>query len=528
MRQITFDLNQFNPCIPSPRYHVRGRFAPVKPPHAILPPVFIGSSARFCEALPVTKIKFGTDGWRAVIAQDFTFANVARVAQATADYWAGETANPNAEIFGRPLKVVVGYDRRFFSDRFAQITAEVFAGNGYEVILTPEPTPTPAVSYAVKDLGAVGGVMITASHNPPIFNGFKLKSYFGGSSGPQECQAVEAMLDRSPVRSLALAEALRAGKIIQSDIRPAHFRAIKRLVDFKLIAKSKLRVAHDALFGVGAGVFETLLAKTNCTVTTLNGKYDVLFGGICPEPLPKNYALGGAQLRRNPHDFCIVTDGDSDRIGAMDGRGGPLTNQQVIALLLHHLVRNRGGRGTVTKTFNTTAMVDKMCVAWNLPLTEVGIGFRFIAPELMKPGALFGAEESGSVGFANHIPEHDGLAAGLFLLEMLAMEKISVNKIWAKLEKEFGPHLYGRYDAHYPLEKRAALMASLKAHPPAKLLRSPLARVDSRDGVKYVAEDSTWLMLRGSGTEPVLRIYAEGKSDADCEKLLKLGRGLLR
>ncbi len=303
---------------------------------------------------------------------------------------------------------------------------------------------------------------------------------------------------------------------------------IKRLVDFELIAKSKLRVAHDALFGVGAGVFETLLAGTSCTVTTLNGAHDILFGGISPEPLPKNYALGGAQLRRNPHDICLVTDGDADRIGAMDGRGGPMTNQQVIALLLHHLVRNRGARGVVTKTFNTTAMVDKMCSAWNLPLTEVGIGFRFIAPELMKPGALFGAEESGSVGFANHIPERDGLAAGLFLLEMLAQEKISVNQLWANLEKYFGPHRYARFDAHYPLERRGALMEFLKSNPPEKLLRSPLANVDARDGVKFVAADSTWLMLRGSGTEPVLRIYAEAKSDVDVRKLLKLGEKLLR
>src|SRR5208283_3930696 len=175
----------------------------------------------------------------------------------------------------------------------------------------------------------------------------------------------------------------------------------------------------------------------------------------------------------------------------------------------HHLVCNRGGSGVVTKTFNTTAMVDKMCAAWNLPLTEVGIGFRFIAPELMRPGALFGAEESGSVGFANHIPERDGLAAGLFLLEMLAMEKVSVNKIYARLEKEFGSHRYARFDAQYPLEQRAELMECLKANPPQKLLHSPLAKVDGRDGVKFVANDSTWLMLRGSGTEPVLRIYAE-------------------
>ena len=473
----------------------------------------------------MSEIQFGTDGWRAVIAEDFTFANVARVAQATADFWKSGIGNRKSEVFGRKPKVVVGYDRRFFSDRFAQITAEVFAGNEFQVILTPEPTPTPSVSYAVKNLNAVGGVMITASHNPPIFNGFKLKSHFGGSSSAEECLAVEKMLDATAPRIGKIVN--RKSQIVNADVRPAHFAAIKRLVDFKLIARSKLRVAHDALFGVGAGVFETLLAGTSCHVTTLNGKYDVLFGGICPEPLPKNYVLGGAQLRRNPHDICLVTDGDSDRIGAMDGRGNPMTNQQVIALLLHHLVRNRGDRGVVTKTFNTTAMVDKMCAAWNLPLTEVGIGFRFIAPELLKPGALFGAEESGSVGFANHIPERDGLAAGLFLLEMLAMEKISVNKIYAKLEKEFGPHRYDRYDAHYPLEKRASLMEWLKTNPPKQLLRSPLVKVDTRDGVKFVAEDSTWLMLRGSGTEPVLRIYAEAQSDADLQKLLELGVSLL-
>ena len=468
-------------------------------------------------------IRFGTDGWRAVIAEDFTFANVARVAQATADFWKVEIRHPKSEIFRCEPKVVIGYDRRFLSDRFAQITAEVFAGNNFQVVLTPVPTPTPCISFAVKNLRAVGGVMITASHNPPQFNGFKLKSHFGGSSSAAECQAVEKVLDAATPKQIVN----RKSAIVNIDVRPAHFAAIKRLVDFKLIAKSKLRVAHDALFGVGAGVFETLLAKTSCQVTTLNGAHDILFGGICPEPLPKNYTLGSAQLRRHPHDICLVTDGDADRIGAMDGRGNPLTNQQVIALLLHHLVRNRGGRGVVTKTFNTTAMVDKMCAAWGLPLTEVGIGFRFIAPELMKPGALFGAEESGSVGFANHIPERDGLAAGLFLLEMLAMEKVSVNRIYARLEKEFGPHRYARFDAQYPLAKRAALMASLQANPPAKLLRSPLVKVDARDGVKFVAADSTWLMLRGSGTEPVLRIYAEAKSDADVQKLLKLGVSFL-
>ena len=472
----------------------------------------------------MSRIRFGTDGWRAVIAEDFTFANVACVAQAAADFWRSGIRDPGSAIFGREARVVVGYDRRFFSDRFAQTTAGVLAGNGFQVILTPEPTPTPCISYAVKKLGAVGGVIITASHNPPAFNGFKLKSYFGGSSGPEECRAVEGLLGRNAPPS---ADGPSKSGISVRDVRPAHFAAIKRLVDFQRVARSGLRVAHDALFGVGAGVFETLLAGTTCVVTTLNARRDVLFGGISPEPLPRNYALGGAQLRHHPHDICLVTDGDADRIGAMDGRGRPLTNQQVIALLLHHLVRNRGGRGGVTKTFNTTAMVDKMCAAWGLPLTEVGIGFRFIAPELMKPGALFGAEESGSIGFADHLPERDGLAAGLFLLEMLAMEKRSVNRIYSGLEKEFGPHRYGRCDTHFPLEKIPALMDRLKADPPRKLLRSPLAAVDARDGVKLVAADSTWLMLRGSGTEPVLRIYAEGRSDGDRDRLLRLGRSLL-
>ena len=240
----------------------------------------------------MSQIKFGTDGWRAIIAEDFTFANVARVAQATADYWQSETKNPKSEIFNHKLKVIIGYDRRFLSDRFAQITAEVFAGNNFEAVLTPEPTPTPCISFAVKNLGAVGGVMITASHNPPIFNGFKLKSHFGGSSDEATCKAVEKLLDKNPLQLKT-----KNLKLKTADIRPAHFAAIKKLVDFKLIAKSKLRVAHDALFGVGAGVFKTLLAKTNCKVTTLNGAHDILFGGICPEPLPKNYALGGAQLK---------------------------------------------------------------------------------------------------------------------------------------------------------------------------------------------------------------------------------------
>jgi phosphomannomutase len=473
----------------------------------------------------MTQIKFGTDGWRAVIAKDFTFANVARVAQATVDYWKSEVGNRKSEIFGRELKVIVGYDRRFLSDKFAQTTAEVFAGNDFQVVLTPEPTPTPSVSFAVKNLGAVGGVMITASHNPPSFNGFKLKSFYGGSSDSETCQAVESFLDKNPPQFKTQNSKL---KISIRDVRLAHYAALKKLVDFKLIAKSKLRFAHDALFGVGAGCFEQLLAGTTCKVTTLNGAHDVLFGGINPEPIEKNYARSQKFLRAHPHDICLVTDGDADRVGGMDGRGKYLSTHQIICLLLHHFIVNRKGRGRVVKALTTTSMVDKMCAFYNLPLVETGVGFKYICAEMLKGGVLLGAEESGGIGFPNHIPERDGIAAGLMLLELLATEKISVNKMLAKLEKQFGPHHYGRIDTHFPLEKRAALMEFLAKNPPGKLLRSPLAGMKTFDGVKFFAEDSSWLMLRGSGTEPILRIYAEAKSEADVQKLLKLGVSLTK
>lgn len=462
-------------------------------------------------------IKFGTDGWRAVIAEEFTFANVARVAQATADYW---KATP---VSGTEKLVVVGYDRRFLSDRFAQTTAEVMAGNGLKVLLTPAPTPTPSVSQAVRDRRAIGGVMITASHNPPSFNGFKLKSHYGGSSDPETCKGVEGFVDRHAIKNVPLSEAIAARQIVVKDVRPAHYTAIKKLVDFKLIAKSRLRFAHEALFGVGAGCFEQLLADTTCKVTTLNGAHDPLFGGINPEPIEKNYVRSQAYLRTHPHDLCLVTDGDADRVGGMDGRGNYLTTHKLICLLLHHLVHNRKLTGRVVKALTTTSMVDKMCSAWNLPLVETGVGFKYVCAEMLKGDVLLGAEESGGIGFPGHIPERDGIAAGLMLLEMLAMERGSVNQLVTKLEREFGPHEYDRIDTHYPLEQRAALIEHLKQNPPAKLLRSPVVAVKGFDGVKFVAQDGSWLMLRGSGTEPILRIYAEASTLANARKLLRLG-----
>ncbi len=465
----------------------------------------------------MAKIKFGTDGWRAIIAEDFTFSNLDRVAQATADQWASHP------VQGTEKKVVIGYDRRFLSNEFGARVAEVFAGNGFKVVLTSEPTPTPSVSYAVKHMNAVGGVMITASHNPPAFNGFKLKSHYGGSSESTECQAIEALLDKSAVKSMKLADAVKSGSVKIADIRPAHFKAIKKLVNFKLIAASKLRFAHEPLYGVGAGCFDELLEGTTCKVTTLNANHDPLFGGINPEPIAKNYVKTAAYLKKHPHDLCLVTDGDADRVGGMDGRGNALSTHQLISLLLRHFVVNRKGRGRVVKALTTTSMVDKMCAKFGLELVETGVGFKYVCAEMIKGGVLLGAEESGGIGFPGHVPERDGILAGMMLLEMLATEKKSMNQLIAELTKEYGPHHYGRIDTHFPLEKRAALMAFCAKNPPSKLLNSPLADVKSYDGVKFVAADGSWLMLRGSGTEPILRIYAETSSEAGVAKLLKLG-----
>jgi phosphomannomutase len=459
-------------------------------------------------------IKFGTDGWRAIIAEDFTFDNVMRVAQAAADYW------NSLPVAGTYKRVIVGYDRRFLSDQFARAVSEVLHANGFAVVLTDRPTPTPAVSCAVKAQRAIGGVMITASHNPPAFNGFKLKAHFGGSAEPEMCQAVESLLDQNPPRRLVLDNS-KSCKV--KNICPAHYRAIRKLVDFQLIARSKLRFAHDALFGVGAGCFAELLAGTSCRVTTLNGEHNPNFGGINPEPIPKNYGPSAAYLRKHPHDMCLVTDGDADRVGGMDGRGNPLSTHQIICLLLQHSLVNRHAHGRMIKALTTTSMVDKICAAHGLELIETGVGFKYIAAEMLKGNVILGAEESGGIGFPGHVPERDGILAGLMLLEMLAMERKPVNKLIARLEKEYGPHRYARIDAPFPFEKRAVLMDLCKKNPPSKLLRSPVTRVRSFDGVKYVAQDGSWLMLRGSGTEPILRIYAEAKSDADAQRLLKLG-----
>jgi phosphomannomutase len=255
----------------------------------------------------------------------------------------------------------------------------------------------------------------------------------------------------------------------------------------------------------------------------LNGQHDPNFGGINPEPIALNYGRSAAYLKKHPHDICLVTDGDADRVGGMDGHGRLLTTHQIICLLLHHFIVNRRSKGRVIKALTTTSMVDKMCAHYGLELVETGVGFKYICAEMLQGNVLLGFEESGGIGFPDLMPERDGIASGMMLLELLATERVSVNELLKRLVKQFGPHHYARLDTHFPLEKRPALMEFCKTNPPARLAGSPIAAVKSSDGVKFIAENGAWLMLRGSGTEPILRIYAEANSETGAQKLIAEG-----
>lgn len=464
-------------------------------------------------------IKFGTDGWRAVMAESFTFDNVRIVAQAIADYWKQSATS------GRQ-SAIVGYDRRFQSDAFARLVAEVLAANGIETICTHAPTPTPAVSYAVKVRSLVGGVMITASHNPPEFNGVKIKAHYAGSADPAITKAVESLLGKTPVRSEKFDAAQKRGAVRVENVTERYIERVKNYANFKLIADSGLHVAADAMYGAAGTIYETILAGTRCKVRTIHGEHNPLFGGVNPEPMPQNLVETGRLLKAQPADICIVNDGDADRLAAMDDHGEYINTHYVFALLLRHFVRNRKGQGIVVKALTTTSLLDKMCAKWGIELKETPVGFKYICDWMIKPGAnvLIGGEESGGIGFQGHIPERDGILAGMLLLELLATEQKKPSEIIADINREFGPHFYHRIDPHFTLEKIPALLEHVKTRPPKDLAGSPFERLTHYDGVKMYAKDGSWLMIRGSGTEPIIRIYAESNSPERVQKLIAQGQ----
>jgi alpha-D-glucose phosphate-specific phosphoglucomutase len=477
-------------------------------------------------------IGFGTDGWRAVIADTFTFANLRLIAQAVAD-----AINKQHEG-SEPPAVVVGYDTRFLSDRFAAEAARVLAGNGIIAWLTRTDAPTPAISYNVKKMGADAGIVITASHNPPRYNGFKLKAPYGGSATAEQCALVEDELVANERRArgpnmLDYEKALEMGLIRRFDPSWEYYQHLSSLVDVDKISERELNIVSDAMWGAGRGAFLTILSRSRCRVSEIRAVLNPGFGGIHPEPISRYLNELVAAVQRVQADVGLATDGDADRIGAIDALGNFVDPHHVFALTLRHLVENRGQRGAVVKTVSTTFMINNLCEKYGLPLHETPVGFNHIADLMMQEDVLIGGEESGGISIRGHIPEGDGILMGLMLLEIMAQTRAPLHEIIADLQANFGPAHYGRIDTvlSKQLPKRE-MVERLSNGAPGTLIGERVSKVDTLDGVKFYLEDKSWLLIRPSGTEPVLRIYAEARTPDAVQGLLKegsqMGENLIR
>lgn len=464
-------------------------------------------------------IKFGTDGWRAVISDEFTFDNVRVVAQAVADYLATH------RLITHQAEMVVGYDTRFLSNRYAQLVSEVLVGNGIKVILSDRPIPTPVTSFTIKAKKLVGGIMITASHNPPHYNGIKLKTSYAGPAEPKITGEIEALLYRTTPKFIPFDNAKRDSRLKILDLRKPYLKYVQSFVDMNVIRKSRLKIMLDVMHGVSSGYLASILQGSLSRLKTINENPDPLFGGIQPEPLAHNLKELVSLTKKGRYDIGIANDGDGDRIGAVTEQGRFLTPGQILCLLLIHLVEDKKMSGGVVKTISNTSLIDKLALQYGLKLYETPVGFKHIAKLMGEEDILIGGEESGGIGVKGFIPERDGTLLALLLLEMMAMRRQSISEILADIEKRFGRLFYLREDLYYPEASRSDL-THLEKNPPDKLVGSPVKEIKSYDGLKIFDKSGNWLMLRLSGTEPILRIYAEASSLKRARELLEFGKRL--
>ena len=467
-------------------------------------------------------IKFGTDGWRAVISDTFTFANLRLVAQAIADYVLEEAGDDRPEV-------IVGFDTRFLSDRYATEVSRVMAGNNIVAHLTRADAPTPAISYAVVHKEAVAGVVITASHNPPRYNGLKLKAAFGGTALPGQADRVEAHLVRNQEAArgpnvMEYQAALGKGLICHFDPAWAYYEHLGQLVNLDVISNGELRVVTDAMYGSGRKCIADMLARTRCRVHEIRGEMNPGFGGIHPEPIARYLSALGADIQSYHADLGLATDGDGDRIGAMDAHGNFVDPHHIFALALRYLVEERGWSGTVVKSISTTRLVDRLAVRYGLPLVETPVGFNHIADHMLNGDVLIGGEESGGMSIKGHIPEGDGVLMGLLLLEIVSAAGAPLHELVADLQADVGPTCYTRRDI--PLRRpvaKAEMVARLTGDVPDALGGQEIVEVKTLDGVQYLLADDSWLLIRPSGTEPVLRVYAEARESGMVKALLSYG-----
>ena len=473
-------------------------------------------------------IHFGTDGWRAVISDTFTFSNLRMVSQAIADAVASEHWEKSVDVDSK--KIVVGFDTRFLSDRFAGEVARVLAANGFTVLLAQSDSPTPAISFAVRDQKAIAGVMITASHNARRYNGIKLKGAFGGSALPEQCRRVEVYINDNEQQArgpnlMDFLKAREAGLIQKFNPLPAYFDHLRTLIRTDVIADNPQRFVVDAMYGSGRGVIKSFLQGTGCEILEIRGEMNPGFGGVHPEPIAKYLGPLASAVSAGLGNFGLVTDGDADRIGAMDERGAFIDPHKIMALSLKYLVEKRGWSGAVVRTVSTTRMIDRLAKRYGLKLHETPVGFNHIADYMMKEEVLIGGEESGGISFKGHIPEGDGPIMGLLLVEMIAAGKKPLVEMVDELLTEVGPVVYERIDLRLsrPVAK-AEMTDFLTQKAPKQIGGEKVTEISQRDGVKYIMSDDSWLLIRPSGTEPVLRVYAEGRSPEMVKALIGFGR----
>ena len=471
-------------------------------------------------------IKFGTDGWRGVIASDFTFDNVRTAAAAVAAYLHAGKDPAQAPEKG----LCIGYDSRFLSEAFARTCAEVVAATGIPVKLAREITPTPALSFGVRGLGAAGGIMITSSHNPAQWNGVKYKAWFGGSGSPAIIAEIESFLGAPVVK------AAQPAAIEEVDFIAPYMEAIEKFADLGLIAKSGFKFGIDSMYGAGRELIAGIFTRIGVDFVQIRGHVDPLFPGINPEPIEPNIRALGEAVVANKCDAGLCTDGDADRIGAVDEHGEFVDPHKIFSVLLEWVLKRKGWPGDVTRAFNTTKMLDRICAKYGRTIHEHGIGFKYVVDYMQQQEIVMGGEESGGIGFQRHLPERDGLLNALLLANVMAEEKKTLGQLVADLQAEYGEHQYGRIDLHIPDEVKNRAIARAKALRPGETAFAgmPILRVETLDGVKFYLDNpeaktkpnaaETWLLLRASGTEPLMRIYSESCSKESVAKLLEAGR----
>lgn len=462
------------------------------------------------------KIRFGTDGWRGIIADTYTFENVKIIGQALADYL--------HEIGTADKGIAVGYDHRFMSEKYAELMAQVAAANGIKVILGNQAVPTPALSFAVKHFQCAGGIMITASHNPPEYNGVKFKGDYGGSAIPEITQEIEKHLYKFSPKTAG--SAIKK-KIETTDLIKPYLTQLRSLVDLDKISKKKFRVVHDAMYGSGKNHLAKLLEDTDCEVISIRSNRDCLFGGILPEPIPKNLELFSKTVREQKADLGIATDGDADRFGVVESNGQYIWPHYTIPLLYEHLTKNRGWTGNAVRTVSLASIIDEVVKETpGAKVFEVPVGFKNICELMLKEDIVIGGEESGGIGVKNHIPERDGLLIGLLMLEYLATSGKTLQELVADLEKRFGILCYDRIDAHLGDDKRIGLIQRLKTSPPDKLGDIAVDHIETLDGIKFFLKDKGWILIRASDTEPVVRLYSGSDTMEKVQKTLQAGKAL--